>query len=309
MKLNPIQFLNPEPLFCEKESAAVAILPVPYEGGTSYGKGAARAPLSVIESSHFLELFDEELKAEPFRMGIMTALPPKLPENPSEVENAVYESARTLMEMGKYVVLLGGDHSISVGYFKALLASYGRLSVIQFDAHADLRESYDGSPFSHACVMSRLRELTGDTLQIGIRSMSVKEAERIKKENLPVHTMQECRNNREKLMASIEGLPDPVFVTLDVDVFDWSVIRSTGTPEPGGFEWYEGLDLIKHIFYKKNVVGFDVVELSYEENDRNSPFATAKLIYKMLGFKLASKIGNELNEWPKRPIGSIFDQP
>ena len=306
MKLNPIQFLNPEPLFCEKESAAVAILPVPYEGGTSYCKGAARAPLSVLESSHFLELFDEELKAEPFRMGIMTALPPKLPEKPSEVETAVYESARTLMEMGKYVVLLGGDHSISVGYFKALLESYGHLSVIQFDAHADLRESYEGSRFSHACVMSRLRELTGDTLQIGIRSMSGEEAETIKRENLRVYTMQECRSNQEDLTASSEGLPDPVFVTLDVDVFDWSVIRSTGTPEPGGFEWYEGLDLLKHVFYKKDVVGFDVVELSYEENDRNSPFAVAKLIYKMLGYKIASKVNSSLLEWPGRPVGPIF---
>jgi len=307
MNLNPKQFLNPDPLFCEKKSAAVAILPVPYEGGTSYGKGAARAPFSVIESSYFLELFDEELKAEPFRMGIMTALPPELPGNPSEVEDAIYGSARTLIEMGKYVVLLGGDHSISVGYFKALLAAYGHISVIQFDAHADLRESYDGSYFSHACVMSRLRELTGDTLQMGIRSMSGKEAKRIEQENLSVYTMMECRNNHDALITAIESLPDPVFVTLDVDVFDWSVIRSTGTPEPGGFMWYEGLDLLRYIFYKKNVVGFDVVELSYEENDRNSPFAVAKLIYKMLGFKLASKVDNGLMEWPKHPIGPIFD--
>lgn len=307
MNLNPKQFLNPDPLFCDKESAAVAILPVPYEGGTSYGKGAARAPFAVIESSHYLELFDEELKVEPFRMGIMTALPPDLTENPSEVENAIYQSAGKLIKMGKYVALLGGDHSISVGYFKALLESYGRISVIQFDAHADLRETYEGSPFSHACVMSRLRELTGDTLQIGIRSMSGKEAERIVHENLSVYTMLECRNNLSALMAAVESLPDPVFVTLDVDVFDWSVIRSTGTPEPGGFEWYEGLNLIKYVFYKKDVVGFDVVELSYEENDRNSPFAVAKLIYKMLGFKLAAKVRNGLMEWPEYPVGPIFD--
>jgi agmatinase len=120
MNLNPKQFLNPDPLFCEKKSAAVAILPVPYEGGTSYGKGAARAPFSVIESSHYLELYDEELKAEPFRMGIMTALPPDLTGNPSEVEAAIYESTGKLINMGKYVALVGGDHSISVGYFKAL---------------------------------------------------------------------------------------------------------------------------------------------------------------------------------------------
>jgi agmatinase len=308
MKSNSKQFLNLDPLFCRKESAAVVILPVPYEGGTSYGKGTARAPFSVIEASHFLELFDEELKAEPFRMGIMTALPPELPDNPSEVQDAIYRSCKTFLEMGKYVVLLGGDHSISLGYYKALLEFHGRISVIQFDAHADLRESYKGSLFSHACVMARLRELTSDTLQIGIRSMSIKEAKRIEHENLNVFTMPECRDKHNELLSAIESIPDPIFVTFDLDVFDWSVIRCTGTPEPGGFTWYEGLNLINYVFYKKNVVGFDVVELSYEENDRNSPFAAAKLIYKMLGFKLASKIGNELNEWPNLPIGPIFDQ-
>jgi agmatinase len=307
MKLNDKQFLNLTPPFCSIETAAIAILPVPYEGGASYGKGTAEAPNSVIEASHYLELFDEDLKAEPYRMGITTVFPPTLPEDPAEVQKAIHDCCRSLIHKGKYVVLLGGDHSISVGYFKGLLEKHERISVIQLDAHADLRETYEGSLFSHACVMSRLRELTKNTLQIGIRSMSAKEAKRVEQEGLSLYTMTEYRKKDAEIKEFIEKLPDPVFVTLDVDVFDWSVIRSTGTPEPGGLLWDEGLELLKYVFFHKNVIGFDVVELSHEENDRNSPFAVAKLIYKMLSFKLAPYVSKNLLEWPAKPIGRIFN--
>jgi len=306
MKLNDRQFLNLIPPFCKIETAAVALLPVPYEGGTSYGKGTGKAPNSVIEASHYLELFDEEFKAEPYRMGITTIFPPKLSGNPAEVQKAIQSSCSALIRDGKYVVLLGGDHSISVGYFMALLEKHETISIVQLDAHADLRETYEGSLFSHACVMSRLRELTKSTLQIGIRSMSAQEADRIEREGLAVYTMADYRKREARTKEFINKLPDPVFVTLDVDVFDWSVIRSTGTPEPGGLLWDEGLGLLKYIFLHKKVIGFDVVELSHEENDRNSPFAVAKLIYKMLAFKLASYAGNDISDWPEKPIGAFL---
>jgi agmatinase len=183
---------------------------------------------------------------------------------------------------------VGGDHSISSGYCQALLERYRRISVIQLDAHADLRETYDNSPWSHACVMARIREMTRNTLQIGIRSVSLEEAKRVKHENITLCTMHEYRSGAFDLQAAMQHLPDPVFLTLDVDVFDWSVIASTGTPEPGGFLWDEGLDALRHIFSQKHVVGFDVVELAYQEYDRNSPFAVAKLIYKMLAFQSAA---------------------
>jgi agmatinase len=133
--------------------------------------------------------------------------------------------------------------------------------------------------------MARIREMTEDTLQIGIRSMSAEEAERVKRDKLALYTMYDYWHKEEELHAVLERLPDPVFITLDVDVFDWSVIQSTGTPEPGGFFWDEVLSLLHAIFAQKHVVGCDVVELSYQEHDRNSSFAVAKLIYKMLGFK------------------------
>lgn len=284
MKLHSKQFLELEPEFTSFDNAKVVILPFPYEGGISYGAGTANAPDAVLDASYHLELYDEVLDAEPFRMGIATVAPPPIPAGPKEMIQTLYETALFLIGQGKFVVVLGGDHSISSGYFKAIHEKYGQVSAIQLDAHADLRDTYAGRPLSHACVMSGIREMTSNTLQIGIRSLSSEEAERIKKEQLAVCFMHEYRNGAFDLDAALQRLPDPVFLTLDVDVFDWSVITSTGTPEPGGLLWDEALALLDRIFTMKQVVGFDVVELSYQEHDRNSAFAVAKLMYKMLGF-------------------------
>lgn len=306
MKLYPKQFLDLSLEYSEFKHSAVAVLPVPYEGGCTYGKGTAKGPDAVIEASHHLELYDEMLGAEPYHMGIATVMPPEVHSDPDRMQKAVYQSTSTLIQKGKFVVLLGGDHSISSPYLKALQEKYTSLSVIQLDAHADLRDIYDGSPFSHACAMSRIRELTGNTLQIGIRSMSVEEALRIESESIAVCTMPAFRNAEFDIDSAIENLPDPTFLTLDVDVFDWSVVRSTGTPEPGGLLWDEAMALLQKIFIKKNIVGFDIVELSYDGHDRNSPFAVAKLIYKMLGFKIDAKVRKGELNWPEKPQGNLF---
>ncbi len=195
-----------------------------------------------------------------------------------------------LLQKQKFVIVLGGDHSITNGYIKALRRHCDDFGVIQLDAHADLRENYNGSPLSHACVMSRIRELTHHTLQIGIRSMSSEEGALVKKQNISLCTMDQWRSARFDLDAALAGLPPKVFITLDVDVFDWSVIASTGTPEPGGMLWHDMLHLLRTIFAAKEVIGFDVVELSYHEHDANSPFAVAKLIYKMIGFKYEQRL-------------------
>lgn len=307
MKSDPQPFLNPDPEYTALETAAAVILPIPYEGGVSYGTGAAAAPAAVIAASHQLELYDEVLRAEPFRMGIATVMPPRLPPDPAEVQAAVYRSAKELLELRKFVVLIGGDHSVSGPFAQALKTVHGSLSVIQLDAHADLRDSYDNSRFSHACVMARIRETTTDTLQFGIRSMSLEEAQRVERENIALCTMSSYRNGVFDIDAALAGLPEPVFLTIDVDAFDWSVIRSTGTPEPGGFTWDEALHLLRKIFDRKNVVAFDVVELSTAPQDLNSPFAVAKLIYKLLGFKLAGAVRSNLFDWPDKPQGSVFD--
>ncbi len=285
MKLYSQQFLEPEAEPVSFDDARVVILPFPYEGGISYGSGTGLAPDAVLEASSYLELYDEVLDLEPFRMGIVTVAPPDIPEQPEAMIRTLYETTRTLLEQEKFIVVIGGDHSISSGYFKAIQERYGQVSAIQLDAHADLRETYEGSPLSHACVMSRIREMTSNTLQIGIRSISAAETARIKQEQLAVCFMHEYRHATFNLDAALERLPDPVFITLDVDVFDWSIVSSTGTPEPGGLLWDEAMALLHKIFTRTQVIGFDVVELSYQEHDRNSPFAVAKLIYKMLGFQ------------------------
>ncbi len=306
MELYPKQFLNPGDKYTDFQTAAVAILPVPYEGGISYGCGTAMGPDAVLEASYQLELYDEILGCEPFRMGIATVMPPEISDNSEKMQSSIYDCARLLIRENKFVVMLGGDHSVTTGCYKALQEKFGQLSVIQLDAHADLRDTYQQDRLSHACVMARLKEFTKNILQIGIRSMSIEEAGIIETEHLQVYTMADYRKPGFNIDTLIDNLPDPVYLTLDVDVFDWSVIRSTGTPEPGGFLWQEALDLLYKIFMKKNVVGFDVVEVAYNKHDQNSVFAVAKIIYKMLGFKLAYYLQKEIPVWPEQPKGALF---
>jgi agmatinase len=285
LKLHPTPFLGMAEAVRELESARVVILPFGYEGGVSYGKGAAKAPEAVLKASHHLELYDEVLETEPYEVGIFTAEAPVLPQSGEQVMARLHADLQTLLSLDKFVVVIGGDHSITSGYLRALRERYETFAVIQLDAHADLRDIYNGSPLSHACVMARALELTPHTLQIGIRSMSAQEARRVRDQNLTLYTMQDWRQGRMNLRAALDRLPEAVFLTLDVDVFDWSVIASTGTPEPGGCSWDEAMNLLETIFSAKQIIGIDVVELSHNPKDPNSAFAVAKLIYKMIGLR------------------------
>ncbi len=263
------------------------MLPFGYEGGVSYGRGTAQAPQAVLEASQQVEFYDEDRKSEIFRIGIATIAEPEIPEDPKQMVAQLARLTDDLLKAQKFAVVVGGDHSITSGYIQTIAKYYPKFGVIQLDAHADLRPSYQDDLLSHASVMARIREITPHTLQIGIRSMDITEAECVQKENLCLCTMRQWRRGRFDLKAALSTLPEKVFITLDVDVFDWSVIASTGTPEPGGLGWYEALDLLETIFTTKEVVGCDVVELSYQPHDPNSPFAVAKLIYKMIGMKFA----------------------
>ena len=299
-------FLDPPAGMADLDSAAAVLLPVPYEGGVSWGRGAALGPDAVLEASAELEVYDEALRFETCRMGIATAAPPDDLSGAEAMIASVRQSMSEILEADKYPVVLGGDHSVSVGAFQELAARHGRLSVIQLDAHADLRDSYQGDPLSHACTMARIRELTSDTLQVGVRSLCREEAGRVLREEIPLCTMEAFRSGTFDLEGAVRSLPDPVYLTLDVDVLDWSVVRATGTPEPGGFFWHEALDLLGMIFRERDVVGFDVVELSQDEPDRNSAFAVAKLVYRMLGLKLASEVDRGRIQWPEQPAGSVL---
>ncbi len=300
-------FLDPGDVYVDPETAAAVVIPFPYEGSISYQAGTAQAPAAILEASEQVELYDERLQQEPVRMGIATAAVPGIPKDPDAMIDVMEQSVRPWLERGKFVAVIGGDHSISSGTARALLERYGRLSVIQLDAHADLRGSYEGSPLSHASVMARIREMTPHTLQIGIRSLCREEADIIRRQQLPVCFMHDWEAGTFDLESAVHALPDPVFITLDVDVFDTGLIQHTGTPEPGGLRWAETLDLLQLIFSWKQVVGVDVVELSVRPDDWASPFAVAKLIYKMMGFKLASAVAKgRLPAWPETPAGAVL---
>lgn len=267
------------------ETARVVVVPFGYEGGVSYGKGAAAAPEAILRASHYLEVYDEVLDQDPSRVGIATTAEPVIPKTPDAMLTALESATGQLLDQGRFVVVVGGDHSITTGYVRALAARNADVGVLQLDAHADLRGRYEDSPWSHACVMARIREITPHTLQIGIRSMSAEEARRVDADNLALCTMHRLRKGGFDIHAELTRLPQRLFITVDVDVFDWSVIASTGTPEPGGMYWDEAMDLLDAVFRTKTVIGFDVVELAHREHDPNSPFAAAKLIYKMIGMR------------------------
>ncbi len=290
MKSNSTPFLASPAKFHDLNRAKVVVVPFPYEGGISYGTGTSGAPGAILEASGQLEFYDEVLGAEPLDVGIATVEAPRIPSDPEGMIETMEKTIRDLLKRDKFVVVMGGDHSITSGHVRALKERYGSLGVIQLDAHADLREIYDGSPLSHACVMARIREITPYTVQVGIRSISAEEAKLVHQEKLSLCTMHQWRTGMFNLKDALKRLPEKVFITVDVDVFDWSVIAKTGTPEPGGFLWDEAMSILKSIFNTKEVVGFDVVELSSRDGDLNGPFAVAKLIYKMIGFKFAEQL-------------------
>lgn len=284
MKRHNKQFLGLDPEWTGPQNARVVILPFPYAGGISCGEGTDQAPDQVLEASQFLELYDEVLHSEPYRTGICTLAPPEIPGNPEKMIQTIQKAVKPILKRKQFPIVIGGDHSISSGFYSALLEQHKSCSVIQFDAHADLRDTYENSKLSHACVMSRIREHTNDTLQLGIRSLSKSESDLVQIKNICLGTLYAIRFQNYDWRSRVLRLPDPVFITFDVDVLDWSIVRSTGTPEPGGLLWDETLEMLQFIFTHKQVVGLDVVELSANPDDFNSPFAVAKLIYKMIGF-------------------------
>lgn len=306
MNLNQLSFLDLPKEFNQLDSAAFTILPVACDQGISYGCGTKDAPQAILEASAHVELFDEIFYQEPYLAGIATAEMLKNIHDPKELESAIEKTAGALIDQNKFVILVGGDHSVTPGFCKAYHNRIDDLGVIQLDAHADLRTSYDDNEYSHACTMARIREFNKKTLQLGIRSMSKEEYEKVIAEDISLATIYQDRKGLFNVEAALAQLPENVFLTLDVDVFDFSVVQSTGTPEPGGYSWPDGLSLLKDIFFKKNVIGFDVVELAANANDHNSAFAVARLIYKLIGFQIWKNVEQNKWEWPKEPKGSLF---
>ena len=264
------------------ENARIVVIPAPYDQTSTWIKGADQGPEAIIEASGNMELYDIETNSEVYLKGIFTDEPIDADLFPEDMVEAVRRRVSRHLEHGRFAVVVGGEHSVSIGSVQAHAAADDDVVVLQLDAHADLREQYEGSRYNHACVMTRIKEFC-PVVQVGIRSMDVVEKESLE-QNI-VFFAQDICNRTGWVSDVVEELGEKVYVTIDLDVFDPSVMPSTGTPEPGGLSWYQVLDLMKAVFEKKEVVGFDVVELCPNPKDKAPDFLAAKLIYKLLSYK------------------------
>ena len=266
------------------EKAGVVILPVPYGKTVSYRKGTEKGPKAILGASDKLELFDEELQKEVYRVGINTQAPVNAGDLSSkQMIDIVEKKVSNIYKKKKMPVVLGGEHSVTIGAVKAAKVEFNDLSVLYFDSHYDLKHSYEGSKYSHACVARRLLEIA-PLVEIGVRSLSKDEKDFLSNNNVKTINMLDVRKNQDWRNKVKNSLSKNVYISIDLDVFDPSIMPSVGTPEPGGFGWYEFLDAIRDIVSGRNIVGFDVVELCPIKNMIAADFMAARLIYKIIGY-------------------------
>jgi len=271
--------------FSSFEKSRILIWPVSYEGTVSYGGGTGRGAMAIIDASRNMELYDDETDAEIYKVGIHTVDESRAVDPPERMMNSLYERAKELVGSGKFVTMIGGEHSVSAPVIRAHAEKFDNLSVLQIDAHADLRDTYDGTPHSHASIMARVvKDMRIPAVQVGIRSISVDEARVLDQLPTRIFWAKDIVGRNDWWDDAVEGLTDNVYLTIDIDGLDPSLVSATGTPEPGGLGWYETIGLIRTLARKRNVVGMDLTEYSYVEGQNASAFLCAKLIYKTLGF-------------------------
>ena len=273
------------------DDAKVVLIPVPYDGTSTWQKGSDKGPEAFLEASENMELYDIETRSEVYKKGIYLTPPVTENSSPEKMVEAVYKTTKNYIKQEKFVTLFGGEHSISIGSIRAFNESFEDLTVVQLDAHADLRPEYEGSTCNHACALHEASK-KNNLVQVGIRSMDVSEVE-----HMDENQVYFAHDLYEDWQEDAIGQMSPnVFITIDLDAFDPSILPSTGTPEPGGLFWYETLEFLKMMFKKKNVVGFDIVELCPNKNEKSSDFLAAKLYYKMLSYKFKYQNYNEEDE-------------
>ncbi len=289
-------FLGIEKEFSTFDTSDVVIVSAPYEHTVSYGGGTKDGPRAIIEASHYVEFFDEETKREIYKEHGIATLPP-LSLAKKKNENAlqeIHETVSGLLGLNKFVVTLGGEHTISSATIAAHAKKFNNLSVLQFDAHSDLRDEYQGNKYSHASVMARVCEFLEPSklVQVGIRAQCREEAEFIRDRNVHTFYAHEIRNGvHTRFLRTwddtvVDNLTDQVYVSFDVDGFDPSIMPATGTPEPNGLFWNEVMRCLKKVGQKKRIVGFDVVELAPMTGLHHPDLTTAKLISKILNYAL-----------------------
>jgi len=278
--------------YANPKKAKVAILQAPYDKTTTYIHGTSLGPSAIIEASRFLELYDDELGQETFKIGIQTMDPLDIGNlSPEAMVDKVYASTLEIFKANKFPVLLGGEHSVSIGAVRAAKEIYPNLSVLHFDAHYDLRDEYFGSKYNHGCVARRICEIC-PIVQVGTRSLSKEERDFLATQaNGRVKTISVYDILDKPLWkdAVSKGLTENVYITIDLDVFDPALMPAVGTPEPGGIGWYETIDLLRELSKDKRIVGFDIVELCPIAGQVASDFLAAKLLYRLLGYVFSSK--------------------
>jgi agmatinase len=283
-KTKRTQFGDFTPDYYNPFTSQIAILPVPYDGTSTWIKGADKGPQAILDASYSLEYYDIETDSEVYQRGIFTEPEVVGFADPVQLAGIVRQRIERLLADGKFPVLLGGEHSVSIGAFEAFADKYKDLTILQLDAHADLRESYEGSSHNHACVMARGRELA-PIVQVGIRSMEREETNDLEMNRVFfAHAIFDSHGS-EWIDQVVSRLTENVYLTIDLDVFDPSIMPATGTPEPGGMRWYDALALIRRVCARRNLVGFDIVELCPRENLWASDLLAAKLLYKTLTYK------------------------
>jgi agmatinase len=276
--------------FSSFESARILVWPISYEGTVSYGTGTGQGAQAVIDASRNMELYDEETDAEVYKLGIHTLSESPSIDPPGAMMQSLYERAKELVATGKFITMIGGEHSVSAPVIRAHAETYDDLSVLQIDAHADLRDTYDGTPHSHASIMARVtRDMRLPSVQCGIRSISAEEARVLDQLPTRIFWAKDIVGRSDWWDAAVDGLTENVYLTVDIDGLDPSLVAQTGTPEPGGLGWYETIGLIRTLASKRRVVGMDLTEYSYVEGQDASAFLCAKLIYKSLAFIFESQ--------------------
>lgn len=264
------------------ENASVLLQSVPYDGTSTWGKGADNAFKDFLEASENMELYDIETDTEVYKQGIH--LLPEITEDstPENVFEAVYIRTKELLKSGKFLTFFGGEHSISIGIIKAFYEKYTNITILQLDAHADLRKEYLGSEYNHACALHDASN-NSNLIQVGIRSMDSCEKQYLNKQKC--FFAEDIYQKTDWINKSINLMTDNIYITIDLDVFDPSIMPATGTPEPGGLDWYSTIGYLKEVFKQKNVLGFDIVELAPINNNKAPNFLVAKLYYKLLSYK------------------------
>lgn len=263
----------------------IIIVPVPYDATSTWMRGSDKGPEAILEASVNLEFFDVETLSEAHLAGINTIGPILEKETPEKLVTAVYDTVLSLLSQYKFPVIIGGNHTVSIGSIRAFSESFNDLTVLQLDAHTDLRQTYEGSEFNHACAMARARELA-PVIQVGIRSISAEEFPYVERDR--IFYAHELYYDKSLYNKALDKLTENVYITIDLDVFDPSLIPSTGTPEPGGPAYFDLMHFMRDVIRTRNVVGFDIVELCPSATNKAPDFIAAKIIYQLLSYRFAN---------------------